>query len=75
MDDAKKGLAESGEIKAAAEGDLEVTTTAPNETDKIRSEEKAAFEKNHPEMNENNAQEEYEEMLLCQTCCRHQICH
>ena len=31
MDDAKKGLAESGEIKAAAEGDLEVTTKALNE--------------------------------------------
>merc|ERR1719158_2002272 len=28
MDDAKKGLAESGEIKAAAEGDLEVTNKA-----------------------------------------------
>jgi len=31
MDDAKKGLAESNEIKAAAEGDLEVTTKALNE--------------------------------------------
>merc|ERR1719337_230968 len=31
MDDAKKGLAESGEIKAAAEGDLAVTTKALNE--------------------------------------------
>jgi len=31
MDEAKKGLAESGEIKAAAEGDLEVTTKALNE--------------------------------------------
>merc|ERR1719375_698777 len=31
MDEAKKGLAESNEIKAAAEGDLEVTTKALNE--------------------------------------------
>ena len=31
MDDAKKGLAESAEIKAAAEGDLDVTTKALNE--------------------------------------------
>jgi len=31
MDDSKKGLAESNEIKAAAEGDLEVTTKALNE--------------------------------------------
>jgi len=31
MDAAKKGLAESGEIKAAAEGDLTVTTKALNE--------------------------------------------
>jgi len=31
MDAAKKGLAESGEIKAAAEGDLAVTTKALNE--------------------------------------------
>jgi len=31
MDESKKGLAESNEIKAAAEGDLEVTTKALNE--------------------------------------------
>jgi len=31
MDDSKKGLAESNEIKASAEGDLEVTTKALNE--------------------------------------------
>jgi len=31
MDDAKKGLAESNEIKASAQGDLEVTTKALNE--------------------------------------------
>ena len=31
MDDAKKGLAESAEIKAAADGDLDVTTKALKE--------------------------------------------